>query len=428
MDSGNVDGSDGGNLRTHPATTTPGEGNHSVGKHMNNLPSSASESSSEGSVQLGATTTPFNTETISKPEPNNQTFPVVELGGDLRTSPSTVFPKDDLSAITSSTGPSFEDPFQLLTNGTSAQAPNVTAGSPKHGSKPSSDMWTYSTLNFDEGDVSNRGMALGQPPPISSTNPFQMSEIADSKSNEGPQKIDTGLASDNTDEEFPVSSMPKNEQLIQALAESPSSTPAVLGHQSELSTSDNSPATQSPPVQVMERPSDPSTSAYRLPSYVFARTNTTAPMEWSTASNESLFSIHGGNMSFTGDQFYNFGKSGELGLPGDLTMSGPQVDFSSNQPPPPPPPSNTQTDTSQKSANLGEVSRLTEAKAAETMREVIRESAENQKKEDELLAKRASPAAVKSPSPSQFSSPSPSPRSSLSHNSNGSTKSFAFPM
>lgn len=431
MDPGNLGGSDGGDLRRHPATTTLGEGNHPVpSNQLNNSPLLASESSSQGSVQLGAATAPF-TETALRREPNNQTFPVVELGSDLRTSPSTVLPKDDLSAISSSTGHFFEDPFQLHTNAGSTQALSVTAGPPEHGSKPSNDMWTYPATSFEEGDASNRGMVLDQAPPTSSTNPFQLSGIEDSTSNEGstgPRKIDTTLASDNSDEEFPVSSMHKNEQLGQGLAESPSTTPAIPSHQSELSTSGNS-ATQSPPVQVMERPGEPGTSAYRLPSYVFARTNTTAPMEWSTASNESLFSIHVGNMSFTGDQFANLGKSGELGLPGELTMSGPLVDFSSKQPPPPPP-SNTQTDTGQKGANLDEVSRLTEAKAAETMREVIRESAENQKKEDELLAKGASPVAVKSPSPAPSPSPSPgqSPQASLSHNSDGSIRSFAFPM
>lgn len=80
---------------------------------------------------------------------------------------------------------------------------------------------------------------------------------------------------------------------------------------------------ESPPVQVMERP--PDASGYRIPPYVFARnkSNTLNP-EWSTASNESLFSIHTGNMSFTRDQFSWLLKSGELGMygPGDTRKSG----------------------------------------------------------------------------------------------------------
>ncbi|ESQ27733.1 hypothetical protein EUTSA_v10018880mg [Eutrema salsugineum] len=78
---------------------------------------------------------------------------------------------------------------------------------------------------------------------------------------------------------------------------------------------------QSPPTQVMERStnnttttttSSPNTTSYRIPSRVFARTTSTAPVEWSTLSNESLFSIHMGNNSFTGGDYF---KSGELTFP-----------------------------------------------------------------------------------------------------------------
>ncbi|KAG5240201.1 protein AF [Salix suchowensis] len=63
--------------------------------------------------------------------------------------------------------------------------------------------------------------------------------------------------------------------------------------------------TQSPPVQVMERPGgyDP----FRIPSSIFESNKGPAPMDWSVASNESLFSIHVGNNSFSRDH-----KSGEL--------------------------------------------------------------------------------------------------------------------
>ncbi|RRT84261.1 hypothetical protein B296_00000056 [Ensete ventricosum] len=54
---------------------------------------------------------------------------------------------------------------------------------------------------------------------------------------------------------------------------------------------------QSPPVQSMYRSDVPDPN--RIPSSVFARTKSTTPMEWSVASNESLFSIH-------------MGKSGDL--------------------------------------------------------------------------------------------------------------------
>ncbi|KAJ9163521.1 hypothetical protein P3X46_023180 [Hevea brasiliensis] len=126
-------------------------------------------------------------------------------------------------------------------------------------------------------------------------------------------------------------------------------------------------ATQSPPTQLMERPTETATSSsYRIPSSVFA-SKPSGPNDWSVASSESLFSIHMGNMSFTKDQANWFGKSGELGLVGDLTLSGPlspMVDFSSKRHP------------SHQSPNKksGETERLSEAKAAEAMREIVSEN------------------------------------------------------
>ncbi|KAG2254187.1 hypothetical protein Bca52824_084323 [Brassica carinata] len=58
--------------------------------------------------------------------------------------------------------------------------------------------------------------------------------------------------------------------------------------------------------------STPTTPPYRIPSHVFARTPSTAPAEWSTLSNESLFSIRMGNNSFTEIDYF---KSGELTFP-----------------------------------------------------------------------------------------------------------------
>ncbi|XP_022774052.1 uncharacterized protein LOC111316328 [Durio zibethinus] len=49
----------------------------------------------------------------------------------------------------------------------------------------------------------------------------------------------------------------------------------------------------------------------RIPSSIFSSKPAT-PMDWSTASNESLFSIHVGNGSFSKDQFFMLYKSGEL--------------------------------------------------------------------------------------------------------------------
>ncbi|KAG8366957.1 hypothetical protein BUALT_Bualt16G0022300 [Buddleja alternifolia] len=66
---------------------------------------------------------------------------------------------------------------------------------------------------------------------------------------------------------------------------------------------------KSPPVQTMGIPAgyDPN----RIPASIFS-TKPTNPAEWSTTSNESLFSIHMGNNSFSRDYAILYGKSGEL--------------------------------------------------------------------------------------------------------------------
>ncbi|KAM3760944.1 hypothetical protein ACB098_01G231400 [Castanea mollissima] len=66
---------------------------------------------------------------------------------------------------------------------------------------------------------------------------------------------------------------------------------------------------QLPPIQLVGQPAgyDPN----RIPSSIFASKPTT-PMEWSSASNESLFSIHIGNNSFSRDHFIMFNRSQEL--------------------------------------------------------------------------------------------------------------------
>ncbi|KAJ4838387.1 hypothetical protein Tsubulata_020537 [Turnera subulata] len=82
----------------------------------------------------------------------------------------------------------------------------------------------------------------------------------------------------------------------------------AIAHES-LRRSESSP-TMSPPVQVMDRSSgyDP----MRIPLSVFEPSSTT--LDWSCASNDSLFSIHVGNNSFSRDQqnLFNELKSEEL--------------------------------------------------------------------------------------------------------------------
>lgn len=83
----------------------------------------------------------------------------------------------------------------------------------------------------------------------------------------------------------------------------------------EFSTYSSVSTTLPPPPQVMGRPPEyPGFDPNRIPASVFATNKPASGMEWSVASNESLFSIQMGNMSFTRDHF-NWMKSGELKSP-----------------------------------------------------------------------------------------------------------------
>ncbi|KAL7094648.1 hypothetical protein ACP275_11G117100 [Erythranthe tilingii] len=80
---------------------------------------------------------------------------------------------------------------------------------------------------------------------------------------------------------------------------------------------------KSPPTQTMgggPLPEPPGYDPNRIPASIFAKSTTAG--EWSVASNESLFSIHMGNNSFSRDYAILFGKSGEFPRPED--WPGPQ--------------------------------------------------------------------------------------------------------
>ncbi|BFG26540.1 hypothetical protein CerSpe_128140 [Prunus speciosa] len=72
---------------------------------------------------------------------------------------------------------------------------------------------------------------------------------------------------------------------------------------------------QASQLQTMGRPAgyDPS----RIPTSIFASKPSTG-MDWSVASNESLFSLHVGNNSFSREQFSMLYKSGELTYPDEF--------------------------------------------------------------------------------------------------------------
>ncbi|XP_010474333.1 PREDICTED: homeobox protein 10-like [Camelina sativa] len=143
-----------------------------------------------------------------------------------------------------------------------------------------------------------------------------------------------------------VASKPETEDPISRLSSSSSSSCSSIEAEPrpDQNLNNNNNVDQSPPIQVMERStnnttttttttSSPTTPPYRIPSHVFARTTSTAPVEWITMSNESLFSIHMGNNSFTGGDYF---KSGELTFPQPPSPISPPLTS-----PSPPPPQNT---------------------------------------------------------------------------------------
>ncbi|KAJ1402805.1 hypothetical protein SESBI_27797 [Sesbania bispinosa] len=246
-----------------------------------------------------------------------------------------------------------------------------------HGSPQLDPLFTHEPAqNQHLDDATGKKLGSSMPPfsPASESSPqdpMHNSVNASSNSQAGtnaPPKLgkDPKLASESSDDDIPVSSMPKHGQQSRDVAGKYSAAAVVVPERN------NGSEIQNPPLQVMRRPEDPAPSSkYRIPSHVFSRDK--SGTQWSTASNESLFSIQMGNMSFSNDTSW-------------LSKSG---------------------------------SRVTEEKAAETMREVIMETSittekEKPSKRDSTVADRATPCNKLSTS------------NSHSHHSDGSTTSFAF--
>ncbi|XP_058776265.1 uncharacterized protein LOC131650577 [Vicia villosa] len=82
--------------------------------------------------------------------------------------------------------------------------------------------------------------------------------------------------------------------------------------------------THSPPIQLMSSNHNSGYDPNRIPSSAFGP-KPASPMEWSVASNESLFSLHFGNNSFSREQFLAFRKSGELSRNSDLNGTSPTL-------------------------------------------------------------------------------------------------------
>ncbi|KAL5064894.1 hypothetical protein RYX36_026631 [Vicia faba] len=221
-----------------------------------------------------------------------------------------------------------------------------------------------------DNDSSNTNDADG-----SKTTPSPTFELSNNEHN--PTSIDTSnnenpnleVASHVSRESSDVSSITNHEHCNDIAGGDHS--PSISSGQTLEHGMNKGPEIQNPQVQVMERPNESNaTSPYVFPSHVFSRNNTNGPVEWSTASNESLFSIYMGNMSFS-SELACF-KSCEMDKPGDAITCDQPSASPNNQPLTP---VNKFNDISQRTAELHEEGmKVTEAKAAETMREVIMES------------------------------------------------------
>lgn len=96
------------------------------------------------------------------------------------------------------------------------------------------------------------------------------------------------------------------------------STSTAVGPNLSSSSSSNLLITESPAVQVMERYMD---NSHRIPSSVFEIDQSSNPIQWSTASSDSLFSIYVENTSISRD--YSLWCSDEYGTTGEASTDGP---------------------------------------------------------------------------------------------------------
>ncbi|MCD7458947.1 hypothetical protein HAX54_039671 [Datura stramonium] len=190
---------------------------------------------------------------------------------------------------------------------------------------------------------------------------------------------------------------------------------------------------KSPPMHTNGHP--PGYDPNRIPSSIFASKPNNG-MEWSTASNESLFSIHMGNNSFSRDQ-YNMYRSGELIKPDEWSNSpynAPEVKSNEkkNLPPNLPPLVEVDTDREVKSETTLESPRMQD-KIVESCKIVSVENHENNIKEkevsnvDEVQHSASAPNKSDDKAVPQFeASYAMSPR--FSNESGNSSSSFAFPV
>lgn len=153
--------------------------------------------------------------------------------------------------------------------------------------------------------------------PSSSSSDLSLEDLIQAITNKIPKSGESNSSFPNPNRDTPHEAIEEETHIS-----SNRSTPVSdIGHESVVRQ--NMSPTQSPKIQVMDRSVgyDPS----RIPRSIFETSKTTTPMDWSVASNDSLFSLHVGNNSFSKDHMFLFGdfKSGELSKSGELIKLSP---------------------------------------------------------------------------------------------------------
>nr|KJB50562.1 hypothetical protein B456_008G176900 [Gossypium raimondii]KJB50563.1 hypothetical protein B456_008G176900 [Gossypium raimondii] len=175
-------------------------------------------------------------------------------------------------------------------------------------------------IDRSKGDFSTENISSPSSSSSSSLSSPSSGSSTDDKSQADTQESGiSGLTSGKS------SSILKQTQNGSAVSKSNSQVP-IVAQESAL--------TQSPPIQVMDRGVE-EYDPYRIPSAVFSISKSSAPMDWSLASNDSLFSIKVGSTSFARDLIQNKETARGVEKPDDtakdktaLTAEEPIVDKS----------------------------------------------------------------------------------------------------
>ncbi|XP_058772549.1 uncharacterized protein LOC131646556 [Vicia villosa] len=153
----------------------------------------------------------------------------------------------------------------------------------------------------------------------SSSDDFYRMDAAELASKSEKSYVDSFESSAKSEKSYVYSSESSTKSEVDDSPPAPTSTYQVYN----LAGSENGMSpTVSPPIQVMDRSGR--IDSARIPSSVFDGNNSgNSPLEWSIASNESLFSIHIGHHSFNRENTFKVGElhvSQESTKPDELNM------------------------------------------------------------------------------------------------------------